>query len=204
MNENEEYIADAIHKQVWSGFHTHDDIDQMIEDILEDDCDAEQLHSLVGPALRAKGLAERSWPQVTECDRLDAVFRALHASGICALANAGFTMSDGFTDVAEVLAVAPPGHYNGFCFYHGQDVDRAVDNEGLMLAFGDVDDDAEKTAQVGERVAGALRSAGFPVEWNGSIKTRISIPVFDWKRRLAPSEAPTMEVMHAYWSTQGR
>ena len=145
MNENEEYIATAIRQWVGSGFYTHDEIDSMVDDIAEEDCDIEELKATIGPALRAKLRAERGWPAVTDCDRLDAVFNQLEEAGICALSNAGYTMSDGFTEVAEARAMAPTGYYRGFCFYHGQEVERAVDGEGLMLAFGDLEDNPAAT-----------------------------------------------------------
>lgn len=188
MNENEQYVADSIKALVWSGFYTHEDIEQMIEDIVEENDDAEMLLSLVGPAIASKREAEREWPAVTDCDRLDKVFRDLHEAGICALSNAGYTMSDGFSDVAEAVAGAPVGHYRGFCFYHGQDVERAVEGQGLMIAFGDLGDDDERGVQVGKTVSDALRGAGFMVEWDGTMDKRIDVPKIDWKRRAASAE----------------
>lgn len=168
---------------VRSGFYSHDDIERMIEDIIEDDCDIDELRSLIGPALRSKQREEKGWPAVTDCDRLDKVFFDLHEAGICALSNAGYTMSDGFSDVAEAVAAAPAHHYTGFCFYHGQDVERAVDGHGLMIAFGDLDDDPARSADVGQAIASALHAAGFAIDWNGSIEARIELPNLDWKRR---------------------
>jgi hypothetical protein len=199
MNENEQYVADHIRQWVWSGFFTQSDIEQFIDGIAEEDCDTEELRSLVGPALRTKLRAERSWPQPTDCDRLDEVFFALHSAGVCALANTGTTMSDGFDDVAEVVKAAPDGHYRGFCFYHGQDIARAIDGQGLMLAFGDIKNDAEQHVQIGQAIAEALRVAGFAVEWNGTVNTRIKLPAFDWKRRAAIEKIPTTEFMLGQW-----
>ena len=183
MTKNEQYVADHIATWVWAGFYKQSDIEQMIEDIVEEDCDLDELKSLVGPALRAKLRAERGWPDSTDCDRLDKVFYNLHESGICALSNAGYTMSDGHTDVAEAVAQAPAGHYTGYCFYHGQDVERAVAGDGVMIAFGDLANNPGRNARVGQVVSEALRAAGFAVDWNGSTETRISLPAFDWKRR---------------------
>lgn len=119
MTDSEQHVADSIAQWVWSGFYTRDDIEQMMDDIVDDDCDVDALRSLIGPRLREKQKAERSWPALTECDRLDKVFYDLHEQGICALANAGYTKSDGYSDVAEAVADAPDGHYTGYCFYHG-------------------------------------------------------------------------------------
>lgn len=189
MTDSEQHVADSIAQWVWSGFYTRDDIEQMMDDIVDDDCDVDALRSLIGPKLREKQKAERSWPALTDCDRLDKVFYDLHERGICALANAGYTKSDGYADVADAVADAPDGHYTGYCFYHGQDVERAIEGHGVMLAFGDLGDDDARGMEVGQAVAEALRQAGFQVDWDGSMQTRINLPVFDWKRR-ASAPAP--------------
>lgn len=54
-----------------------------------------------------------------------------------------------------------------------------------MLAFGDLGDDDARGIQVGLVIADALRQAGFQVDWDGTMQTRINLPVFDWKRRAA-------------------
>ena len=185
MTDSEQHVADSIAQWVWSGFYTRDDIDRMIDDIVDDDCDVDALRSLIGPKLREKQKAERSWPALTDCDRLDKVFYDLHEQGVCALANAGYTKSDGYADVAEAVADAPDGHYTGYCFYHGQDVERAIEGHGVMLAFGDLGDNDARGIQVGQLIANALRQAGFQVDWDGSMQTRINLPTFDWKRRAS-------------------
>ena len=189
MTDIEQHVADSVRQWVWSGFYTHSDIEQMIADIVDDDCDVDELKSLIGPRLREKQRVERQWPAHTDCDRLDQVFHDLHEQGICALANAGYTMSDGYSDVAEAVADAPENHYRGFCFYHGQDVERAVEGHGVMLAFGDLADDEARSVRVGQVIVEALRQAGFAVDWDGSTQTRINLPAFDWKRRAA-AQAP--------------
>ncbi|RYX93881.1 MAG: hypothetical protein EOO28_17080 [Comamonadaceae bacterium] len=185
MTDNELYIADRIRLWTWSGFHSPDQVREMIDDILEDDCDVFMLEGLVTGEFAKKREAERNWPETTDCDRLDNVFHALHEEGICALSNAGYTMSDGYSDVAEAVAEAPEGHYHGYCFYHGQDTERAVEGHGVMVAFGDLKDDPIRGVAVGQRVAGALRNAGFAVAWDGTDKSRINLPEIDWKRRNA-------------------
>lgn len=183
MNQDERYVANSIRMWVWSGFYTADEMVDMVDDILEDDCNGAMLKRLVEPELQNKREAEKSWPPVTPCDRLDAVFYQLHEAGICALGNAGYTMSDGFAEVAEAVHDAPDGHYHGFCFYHGQDVERAIEEGGLMIAFGAMADDPAHSLKVAQTVCDALKAAGFDVAWDGTIKQRIEIPGFQWLRR---------------------
>jgi hypothetical protein len=109
MNDTDKYILDAIKTWVWSGFYDRDEINEMINDILEDDADEAFLRSAVEPEFEKKSVAEASWPEETDCDRLDQAFESLNSNGIIALHNAGYTMSDGFSDVSEVL------HESGLC-----------------------------------------------------------------------------------------
>ncbi len=191
MTDSEQYVADRIRLWVWSGFYSPSQVEEMIDDIVDEECNIQLVRSLIGPEFRQKQADEHSWPAVTDCERVDKVFYSLHEEGICALSNAGYTMSDAYSDVSEAVAQAPAGHYQGFCFYHGQDVDRAIDSQGLMFAFGDLADDAEASLQVGHKVAKALRSAGFEIDWDGTIETRINVPKFDWKRRTQNSISAT-------------
>ena len=94
-------------------------------------------------------------------------------------------MSDGFEEVGEVVHDAPNGHYHSFCFYHGQDVESAVNGRGLMIAFGALENNEAKSMQIGKRVAESLGEAGFKVERDGTITTRICLPAIDWKKRAA-------------------
>ncbi|WP_295862422.1 hypothetical protein [uncultured Xanthomonas sp.] len=183
MNESDAYVYDEIRKWVWSGFYSQDEIQEMLEDILEDDCDEAMLRASVASQWQAKQQAEQTWPTQTDCDRLDALFEQLHASGICALANAGYTMSDGHVEVNQAVADTPDRRYHGYCFYHGQDMERAIDGGGLMLAFGDLEGREEADLAVGQQVAAALRAAGFTVDWDGTPRKRIDLPGFVWQRR---------------------
>jgi hypothetical protein len=184
MNESEVDILSAIKVWVWSGFYEPGEVQEMIGDLLEGDEDEAMLRASVAPEFKQKQAAEQTWPAETDCDRLDAAFADLSDAGIVALHNAGYTMADGISDVAEVLHSLGRDGIRGYCFYHGQDVERAVAGGGLNIAFGDVNDDPAKSAGVGTAIKQVLEQHGFQVTWDGDIATRLNIPVFDWKRRL--------------------
>jgi hypothetical protein len=155
----------------------------MIDDILEDDADEAMLRAAVAPEFEKKAAAEASWPETTDCDRLDQAFEELNSRGVIALHNAGLTQSDGLSDVTEVLQQRGQNETIGYCFYHGQDVKRAVDGDGLMIAFGDLADDETKKVQVGLLIQAVLNKFGLTVEWNSEPGTRLNISKLDWKRR---------------------
>lgn len=184
MNDDEKYVRESIRTHVWSGFYDRADTEQMMEEILEGDVDADEMRRFIASEFAAKAAAERTWPKETDCDRLDRAFAELHRSGICALQNAGYTMSDGHSDVAEVLHAEGFDRFRGYCFYHGQDLERAVAGQGLMLAFADLNDDRAAKTAVGREVIAVLTRAGFKPEWNGDSERRIDLPI-DWKRRTS-------------------
>jgi hypothetical protein len=107
-----------------AGFYSPREVDQMISDILEPDADEAFLRAAVAPEFAKKAAAEPTWPECTDCDRLDVAFAELNSAGIIALQNAGMTMSDGLSDVAEVLRQRGRKGVRGYCFYHGQDLDQ--------------------------------------------------------------------------------
>jgi hypothetical protein len=182
-NETDEYILDTIRKKVWSGFYTAEEVDQVIDDILEGDAHEEFFRAAVAPEFAKKREAEIEWPQVTDCDRLDSAFEALEKRRILCLHNAGYTMSDGHEDAFEALSSRPGRGYIGYCFYHGQDLERAVDGGGLMIAFDHVDGDVPDKLLVALALKEELERVGFELDWDGTVDKRINIPKMDWKRR---------------------
>ncbi|KQO25615.1 hypothetical protein ASF11_18840 [Acidovorax sp. Leaf76] len=165
----------------------HRIIEILTEEMYEPgELDAAELEHALDAAIRAHEESKIDWPAITDCDRLDATFDALVQRGIIALQNAGYTQSDGYDDViSEHQEAADPDRFFGYCFFHGQDLARAIEGGGLFLAFGPLEASKEdiEGPRVGELVAEELRRAGFEVRWNGSFQQRIHVPAFDWKRR---------------------
>jgi hypothetical protein len=148
--------------------------------------DPEDVSAAIDEELTKYESEKRTWPDVTDCDRLNAAFAAMNKRGIIALQNAGYTQSDGYEDFRAALkqhrrrpAVV------GYCFYHGQDVERAIRGEGLFLAFGPVDprDEKVKGPEIGKMVREELERAGLQVEWDGTFATRMRVPRLVWQRR---------------------
>jgi len=175
--------VDEIKTWVWSGFYDAQEVNQFLDDIIEGDVDEETLRALIDEEFEKKRKQEQVWPVRTDCDRLDEVFRDLNGSMIIALQNVGYTTDDGHDDVGEIHAQHPPGTYRGYCFYHGQDLARAVAGQGLMLAFGDMKDTDEGKAAIAASIVRALEQHGFEVDWSGSVQTKINVPGITWQRR---------------------
>ena len=83
------------------------------------------------------------------------------------------------------MRVHPKGKFFGYCFYHGQDLERAVSGNGLMLAYDHVDGDVGDKIKVAQNIQQELEKVGFTLDWNGTTGQRINIPNFDWKHRAS-------------------
>jgi hypothetical protein len=147
--------------------------------------DPDDLTAAIDEEIAKHEAEKKAWPAVTDCDRLDAAFAALSKRGIIALHNAGFTQSDGYEDFRAALKSHPQrATVVGYCFYHSQDVEHAVQGEGLYLAFGPVHpkDEDTKGPEIGRVVREELERAGLKVKWDGTFNTRMCIPQFVWQR----------------------
>jgi hypothetical protein len=134
-----------------------------------------------------KRAEEATWPATTDCDRLDRVFATLEAQGIIVEQDAGLTKSDGLEIVTEAYedaeAEGEAAGIVGYCYYHGQDLDRVMKSGDLWLAFGGFLGNDERRAEVGRRIQRALHDAGFTVEWSRSVLERILVRGIRWQRR---------------------
>lgn len=179
-------LAEEIYLRVWEVVSDPDEIVEILcddPDFSDEDCDwtgqeVRRVHA-------AKREAEKSWPAVTDCDRLDAIFAALERNGIIALQLAGIAMSDGLDEVDETYRERGGNASGviGYCFYHVQDIHRAILGQGLMLAFGAFSNDTAKSEAIGHRIVAEIERAGFHVTWNGKKEQRIKIDELRWQKR---------------------
>jgi hypothetical protein len=147
--------------------------------------DPGEVSHAIDTALMDLAAEKENWPAVTDCDLLDQAFEALNERGIVALQNAGNTQSDGYEDVRQAYKEsADPERILGYCFYHGQDLERAVRGGGLFLAFGPIDpkDEEARGAEIGGIIKRELERVGFHVKWNGTFSERIHLPKIVWQR----------------------
>ncbi|MBX3609714.1 MAG: hypothetical protein KF871_07420 [Hydrogenophaga sp.] len=179
--------SEVVH-WIWYGYHALSDIDAVIVARAEDDedIDLDEMRAFAATILARKRAAEATWAAETDNDRLADAFSDLIHDGIMAVQWAGDTLDEGFDVVnSRIEAEDPRGEqYTGACFFHSQDMDRALNEEGLMVAFGHLhsDEPADYVA-IGQRVCEALRRHGLRPEWNGTDRQRIGLPGFRWQRR---------------------
>jgi len=192
MTENQEFIYESIVSQVRMGFLPIDEIkDNIIEEIedngFEDEISEDWANEQIDKEWGNLISESKNWKSPNDTERLTEAFDELCDQNIIALHNAGFETSDGEYEVLEVeRALRENGQMSdGYCFYHEQDLARAIakDNPSLYIAFQKINNEDDKISiEVGKKVVEVLKHHGFAVDWNESANTKILIPNFKWQR----------------------
>lgn len=193
MDERHADALDSIRYHVWSGFYTADEVFDIVEeDVFESDGEGGNwLRSAIGREFGEKRAAERGWPEVTDCDRLDRVFEALQAKGVLTRHRCGYTQQDGL-DVIDGLYQGSGGErpgVAGYCFYTLQDMEGAMWGErGLWLAFGSFSGAGDDAVRAADLIRDECERSGFDVAWDGTAESRLLLNGFGWQRRSPISE----------------
>jgi hypothetical protein len=172
MADAEKTAREYIERYVRYGFYRPADVEEIVgEDVLGGELPRKRIRELVKAEMARQKAEQASWPVVTDCDRLDQAFAALRSEGILAVHNAGMTPSEGIDEMSEQYHAAggKKSGIVGYCFYHRQDMEYALEHHELGLAYGDIDGDDRRGVEVGKRIRSALEAAGLGVAWTGSI-----------------------------------
>lgn len=191
MTEDEEFIYESIISQVRMGFLSIEEIEENIIEEIEDngfEDDISEKWALKHIKKEWKNHIEESkhWKKPTDTEKLIKAFDDLRKTNIIALHNAGYTTSEGEEEVVEVeLLLRQKGIVSdGYCFYHEQDLARALEKENslLAIAFQKVENsDDEITVGIGEKIVAILKKNNFEVEWDRTANQKILIPNFKWQ-----------------------
>ncbi len=180
---------DCIRPHVWGGFETREGVYEAAETHLGEpeltDADKAWIKTEIEREWAEKKKAEATWPENTDFDRLDAVFQALDKSGILALHNAGNTQSDARSDAGEAWHSrgGPKSGIRGFVFYHGQDLERVINDGQLYIGYGVVEGSKAQAVAIAQEASKALAESGFTVTVPPNADERILITGIDWKKR---------------------
>lgn len=196
MTENEQYLYDHFLISVKSGFESIEDIiDGVLEAVEEEAWQSEISEDWVRETFQRayeKNLTvSKTWQHPTDTERLHEVFDNLCREGIIALHNAGYTTSEAVYDVLEIWKHLEDDGLQpqGYCYYHGQDLERVIETDTLCVGFYGAKENNDKEAiLIGHRVASAFKKAGFEVNWNESASRRIEIPNFNWQNVFVSDE----------------
>ena len=103
-----------IRTLVRGGFNRRDEIVSIFceEMYVPGELDQQEIEASVDSEFAALEKEKKRWPAVTDCDKVDAVFRALNERGLIAVQNAGYTQSDGYDDIRATYQ-SHPDNWNG-------------------------------------------------------------------------------------------
>src|SRR5262249_15285426 len=139
---------------------------------------------LAREAFQAHYQEQSRWPEVTDCDRLDAAFAELERDGVVCRQNFSCCGNCGCAEIgAEMEEVRSAGRgVLGYAFYHMQDTESAAEGYGLCLNYGATEGGEGPAVRIGRQIVAVLNRHGLRTEWDGSWSKRIQIRM-DWKRR---------------------
>lgn len=177
-------LRERIRDEVAAGFDDAEEIIDRQNDQLADESDDPTLRPYVAQftaeELELHKQQQGAWPAKTDCDRLDEAFAELNQIGIVARQNFSCCQTCGNDEIMDEVKAAEQNGANphGYTYYHMQDTGSAVHGSGIYLAYAGRDD----ALAVANEIVATLQRHGLQPQWDGSLKTRIFIPL-DWKRR---------------------
>ncbi len=181
-------LREHIRSEVAAGFHDEDVILTGAGDYFTGEIEPalvrREAPRLLREALADHAAAEAGWPEITDCDRLDAAFAALEADGVIARQNFSCCGTCGSTEIWDEIQAAQDAGLpaRGYAFFHVQDTERAVEGEGVYLGYGACDDGEAAALEIGRDIVAELESHGLRTNWDGSWDHRIGVAL-DWKKR---------------------
>lgn len=152
--------------------------------------DRASLEETIEAAFKRHEATATDWPRTTDCDRLRAAFDALNAAGIVSLEHCGYDLQYGIekvTDTASARDQVTKTPSRGYCFFHRQDTESAVEGHGLMLAFGSFETDGDDGPLVAGKVCSTCGGRG----WVQPDPTRFPAPCPKHEPTVAPTPART-------------
>jgi hypothetical protein len=173
--------------EVTGGLTPRDEIIEFALEMAEDDYPdvdfSASIPVMVDELLREHARVQATWPEVTDCDKVDRAFELMEQRGLVARQNFEDCQTCGHAAIGgEISEALKTREVFGYTFYHQQDTERAVEAGDLWLAFGSPKGDKKTAIRVAETVVECLREAGLEPSWNGDVVERVSVPV-EWQRR---------------------
>ena len=167
-----------------SGFYSDDEILEIIDDeFIEENISKDILSKLFFENKENIGAID---VDSEDFINLKNAFLDLTKENIISIHNAGYDIEEGIQDSFELFVHLRNNKYSpiGFCFYSFEDIEEAIEENNLSIAFGDFEYDEEKGLEIAKTVVNVLKSYGFEINWNESVDERIEIKGFNWKKNF--------------------
>jgi hypothetical protein len=185
-------VLAEVQSAIEYGFENQEEIlENALDMFYHEEIDEEWLRENIEKAYKKRLAQEQAWPSITDFDKLATAFDALGKDHILALHRAGVTRQDAMSDAWELHEAVQAQGLNplGYCYYHAQDIGRAIETKRLLIGFADYDEEEKRKQEVGKRIVKRLEEQGIEVVWNGDPETRIEVRNFSWQKRHDQTDA---------------
>ncbi|WP_298534943.1 DUF6891 domain-containing protein [uncultured Methanobrevibacter sp.] len=165
------------------GFYSDDEILEIIDDeFIEEDISKDLISNLL---LENKENLEELKEDSDDFIKLSKAFDDLTREKIISIHNAGYDIEEGIQDSFELFTHLKNNKYEpiGFCFYTFEDIEIAIEENALNIAFGDFEYDEKKGLEIAKKIVKTLKDYGFEINWAESVDEIIEIENFNWKKK---------------------
>ena len=165
------------------GFYSDDEILEIIDDeFIEEDISKDLISNLL---LENKENLGELKEDSDDFIKLSKAFDDLTKENIISIHNAGYDIEEGIQDSFELFTHLKNNKYEpiGFCFYTFEDIENAIEENALNIAFGDFEYDEKKGLEIAKKIVKTLKEYGFEINWGESVDEIIEIENFDWKKK---------------------
>lgn len=170
------------------GFYSDEEILEIIDDeFIEENISKDLISKLL---LKNKENSVELKEDSDDFIRLRNAFIDLTKENIISIHNAGYDIEEGIQDSFELFTHLRNNKYGpiGFCFYTFEDIENAIEDNALNIAFGDFEYDEKKGLEIAKKIVTVLESYDFDIDWNESVDELILIQDFDWKKHFDGKE----------------
>lgn len=193
-------LAALVRHRVACGFEDAQTVYERVTEMYPD-VDESIIDTLVDDVIAERDAAAASWPDRTDCFRLDAAFIGLEEVNVLARHNFACCQRCGVYEIGDEIAKAREAKktVDGYVFYHQQDTDSAVTTGVLHLRYGGTAGTPD--ADIARRIVDELRARRLDPAWDGDPTKTIRLAL-DWKRKEPPivlDATRTAEDCIAWW-----
>lgn len=200
-------IIEQLEKDILFGFENEDDLVENLTMLFsdEDDFNQDWMNNEIKVRFKKHQADSLNWKKPSDFDRLVKSFDELNSKEIVALHNTGYTRQEGEEDSFKVRAKLMEIGINpkGYCYYHGQDLERAIGEEKMLfIGFDSYNQDDELAKEIAEEIIEVLNKNNFNTKWNNSLDTRIEISNINWNKAFDNIDYNYGRVLEIMWTSK--